>query len=593
MKPLLLIVLLCSCAAAAVPETTGRESASWWIRNYGAVTAGDDPLAARAEKVFEKVLAVADKKGNRLPRLVIIHQGSDPYAVAIQDGSIILTQTGLSICYRKATLQEGDARLAFVLGHELAHLAKDDFWHMSAFMTVQEHATESKTQLLSLIRGGSDVDQKDPKSQEVTKLKELQADSYGIIYASMAGYDPKQVISSSANFFDIWVSQVTGMAAYDTSGHPDPKQRADFVRAELLSVNEDLDFFSFGVRMAQLGRYEDSLLLLEKFMERFPSREVYNNLGYDHYQLAMRTLTECNPSVAGRFRLATVLDPDTLARAMTPQEKTRGSDVCLEKESFRRNIDEAIRYLQHAVDQDSSYVPAHVNLASAWLMKGEPSKALGVLDEVKDLPHHPEVLIQRAVALYLFGASNNVDTMDQSLELLRQALLDTPSDADANYNLGAINHERNRNAAAHEAWSEFLRVEADGPYADLVRQNLDLPPLPDHSPVKPRGALKPPLQLGEITPAMDEALKKMQKRSFKLGTFEGEMYTAPGVRLLVIEDVVELVESDVVPTTNLTDYSKQGNPRRTISESNGSILIYSDFALEVIDGKVTKTIYFE
>lgn len=45
-------------------------------------------------------------------------------------------------------------------------------------------------------------------AMEIVRKKELQADSYGIIYASMAGYDPAVIVDTKGkNFFKEWVSQ--------------------------------------------------------------------------------------------------------------------------------------------------------------------------------------------------------------------------------------------------------------------------------------------------------------------------------------------------------------------------------------------------
>jgi hypothetical protein len=141
-------------------------------------------------------------------------------------------------------------------------------------------------------------DMADPKTQEFIRKQELQADSYGLIYMTMAGYDPKAIIDRDrTNFFENWVSKITGKIAYSDATHPGPKERAEFLRVQLVSVVDALNYFSFGVRLYQLGRYSDAILLLEAFKEKFPSREVFSNIGLCHYQLAMRVLSNCDESL--------------------------------------------------------------------------------------------------------------------------------------------------------------------------------------------------------------------------------------------------------------------------------------------------------
>ncbi len=48
----------------------------------------------------------------------------------------MLSTKTLEICYKQTFLEIGDARMAFVLGHELGHMAEDDYWHFKTFMTL-------------------------------------------------------------------------------------------------------------------------------------------------------------------------------------------------------------------------------------------------------------------------------------------------------------------------------------------------------------------------------------------------------------------------------------------------------------------------
>lgn len=83
--------------------------------------------------MFERVRAVADKNSKRLPRLVVVSSRADPWAIALPSGHVVLSKEAVAICHAQASLAESEARLAFVLGHELAHLAHDDFWHQEVY----------------------------------------------------------------------------------------------------------------------------------------------------------------------------------------------------------------------------------------------------------------------------------------------------------------------------------------------------------------------------------------------------------------------------------------------------------------------------
>ena len=117
----------------------------------------------------------------------------------------------------------GDARIAFVFGHELAHLAKDDFWHQTAFDAVQQFMpqSENKKEIAELLLNTEDVNDS-TKAKEIRRKKELEADAYGLLYAVMAGYDAGLIADENNNFFREWTSQVGGKIVYSDE-YSDPK----------------------------------------------------------------------------------------------------------------------------------------------------------------------------------------------------------------------------------------------------------------------------------------------------------------------------------------------------------------------------------
>lgn len=94
-----------------------------------------------------------------------------------------MSKETLDLCYRDE--KWGDDRLAFVLAHEIAHQLKDDFWHLKFFQEV---------------RG----------SEPLRLAQELQADEYGIVYASMAGFNTDAIVTEDdqVNFFADWIQEV-------------------------------------------------------------------------------------------------------------------------------------------------------------------------------------------------------------------------------------------------------------------------------------------------------------------------------------------------------------------------------------------------
>ena len=108
-------------------------------------------------------------------------------------------------------------------------------------------------------------------------------------------------------------------------------------------------------------------------------------------------------------------------------------------------------------------MPARVNLASAFVLKGEYARALAAAEDASKLdPADAAAGVAKAVALYLLGDSSGLSTSGAAIELLKGIIERRPDSAAAVYNLATILAERGRAASAHEARQAFLRIESAG-----------------------------------------------------------------------------------------------------------------------------------
>lgn len=566
---------------------------SWWIEKYGVVGEEIDPFAAWAERVFQRVSMASDKTGKSIPRLLIIKGKGRPWVTSIKDGSVILTHGALGVCYKGVSKENGDSRLAFVLGHELAHLSKDEYWHAFAFADTNERLDDNEIseELEAQLEEIRDVSRDKSVADEIFKAKELRADSYGIISMANAGYDPGAIISNdNINFFEDWIAQTKRNITYEDSRHPGPEVRAEFLRLRLDDVVKQLDCFTFGVTLYQIGRYEDAILLFDTFAEQFPGREVFSNLGLSYYQVAVKALSYCDSDLPRRFKLSTFIDPETYA------VKFRGSreSDCFKDKVFLRYIKRAIKYLELAVDKDHTYLPARINLSSALIMAGEYSRAMSITDEVLRLDReNPEALNNKAVALYLFGLSGNIDTADNAIEILRKTAALNRSFGDPVYNTAAICSERGRDASASDTWKAFLKIESTGGYANAARRNLGIE-LKENDTAASLSGPEPPIKPGEVIKGeLEKVLGRMKVSEFTIGRSTIEIYVENDLRILARDFVVEVTEKVYDKGIMVEEFRMEyGKPLRVMNKYGGAILVYDDFAADVIDGKVRKVIYF-
>jgi len=564
---------------------------SWWIEKYGVVDKGYDLLAARAEMIFQRVSMASDKTGKCIPRLLIIKGGGRPWVTSIRDGSVILTHGALRVCYKGVSKENGDSRLAFVLGHELAHLSKDEYWHAFAFADLdgKEISKELEDQLEEI----RDISRDKSVADEMFKEKELQADSYGMISMASAGYDPGAIIDNdNINFFEDWIAQTKRNITYEDSQHPDPKVRAEFLRLRLDDVVKLLDCFTFGVTLYQIGRYEDAILLFDTFREQFPGREVFSNLGLSYYQIAIKALSFCDADLPYRFKLSTFIDPETYAVKL----RGFGESDCFKDKVFLRYIKRALEYLKLAVDKDHTYLPARINMSSALIMAGEYSRAISVTEEVLRIDReNAEALNNNAVALYLYGLSNNIEgASDNAIEIMRKVVGLNHNFGNPVYNIATIYSEEGKDASASDTWKAFLKIESTGDFANVARRNLGIE-LKENDVAASLTGPEPPFKPGEeIKGELEKMLGKMKVREFSIGGSTIEIYEENDLRILARDFIVEVIEKVYDKGVRTEEFKTEyGKPLRVMNKYGGAILIYDDFAVDVIDEKVRKVIYFK
>ena len=164
----------------------------YWLRNYTQETRPNK--CEMAEKVFANLLTVADKPIGVLPKLYIFSNLEFRKLFALPDGSIILPSNVIDFCVRNR--KDAPARLAFLLGHELKHIVRDDYWIQRIFEFAPGKGKKPDNNEMQKLWENVEWD----ISQQVRRTKETEADEYGQLYASLAGYDIRSNLSPSNSF---------------------------------------------------------------------------------------------------------------------------------------------------------------------------------------------------------------------------------------------------------------------------------------------------------------------------------------------------------------------------------------------------------
>jgi tetratricopeptide (TPR) repeat protein len=455
------LVILVLTGAFSNAFANPKERIDYWRNNYVELTAADDPRVERAHDIFDRVLHAAGRTLGVVPRLFILKHNPLNIAlpIAIPDGWVIISQGTLDICYRDPVY--GDDRLAFVLAHEIAHQLKGDFWHMQFFQALEaskSHGDQSPQALAEMRRVLQKTDS--------IWAKELQADEQGIVYAAMAGFRTHAIVTEDdrGNFFQEWVDVLSpeqvGAAYQGSKSHPAPQQRVAAVKARLRQVVNKTDAFEVGLHFYQAGDYTRAIRAFETFLEYFPSREVYLDLAASHHQLALQLYQLRQPeNHALPFKLSLAVDLDTRARGIV----LRGAKG--PQARFQEHLDKAIEFYEMAKSLDPTYALARNNLGCAYILNGEPFKAIATLqDALKLSPDAPDVLNNLGVAFF----TANLAELAKSY-LYKASMLDPSYEAPL-FNLGKISYEERQRDEARRHWRAYLRLDASSPWAELVRQ---------------------------------------------------------------------------------------------------------------------------
>ena len=407
--------------------------------------------------VFAKVRAVAEVNYLDQPQLVVIKELPGPPAIVLPDGNLVLAEKALNIIYENVPQWEGNARLAFVLGHELAHLASDDFWSAEVRNLIQSKALSGEIESALL----KQVEQDKADLME----RELKADDKGFLYAAMAGFPVEVLLEHETDFLSYWVTRTHTQSS---KTHPDAIQRTQLLRVRLQQKKDALEFFYTGVRLAHFRRYQDAVYFFLKFQEVFPGRAVFNNLGVCYLQMAMKKMP---PTQAYQYWLPHVLDSETLITRFGALPIFRDRNQIKIAKDF---LKQAVRYLTIATKKDPSYTIGYINLSVAYFYLDEIYKARAAIEEARRL-QSGNYEIESLRALILFEEGQPMDTWSYAEEILSSLANNHSEDTlplSVYYNWAQLLEVRGRSAESQwQKLSEHM-VELPWPIARMLCERL-------------------------------------------------------------------------------------------------------------------------
>jgi tetratricopeptide (TPR) repeat protein len=506
------------------------------IKYYGGLVK-NSPQQLRIHSIFNRVQKAAPKKSEFWAKLKIVRgRPNDRFAVvALPNNTVLLSKQVIKFSYRRVSKKHGDARLAFILGHELAHIANKHLLP-KAFL-----GTPSYSEKLQENRG------------EKGRQQEIEADEQGFVYAAMAGYAVDDLLwERDGDFFITWQKETDANWQPDST-HPSVEKRAKALYEKLKALLSHLPYFHFGVRLAHFGQCDKAVYFFEEFEKHFPAREVYNNLGGCHLQWARENWGKA----AYSYWLPSVLDETTILDDLSLVSK--GDEMSTQTKEI---LVDAKKYFEIASKKDPYYAPAKVNFAIAAFYLEEFDDALVAIEKAYQLePDNLDIQGLRAVIRYEKG--------EQSIEDLENLAQQANAPLSVIYNTAQILEKSGR--------AENLRQR-------LIQRASDLP-----APIRHLVCENCPQKQGKVqkTWHLPTNFAHWSKNDeVRLHDLYEEIYQHPDGNVLLLGEKVEMVvlKKPGVTVNDLPAYCEQ--PLRTRRVVNGTLSSCQDWAALVVDDVV-------
>ena len=400
-----------------------------YIDVYNSVDTSELGVMPRVREIHRKLSNTIGSIKAKRSKLLVIDSTGYPWAVALTDNTVVITKGAIVGMYREGDMELGDARLAFVLGHELSHLETEDLFHHRAFVLKHDNREAQP----SWLQGRPE--------------EELRADLRGYTFATLAGYKTELLIGGDTDFFRTWLSQI---GRTDSSTHPDLETRRQYLESGFNRILQSVPYYQYSIALAHFGHYKDAQNLLEDHLNLVETKEAYTNLGYVHLQRARAIMPV---DMAYQYWIPTLLEPASelkISRSLFRQELP---------EQALQHLDEAEELLKHAIDMDDTSLTSYINLAAVYLyMPNKLHRAYAAIEDARSTPlGRIKAVRDQLESIYqLIRVRDDLDSGDRWPKA-RDTLIkiaDEPQSAPANllFNLARMLDNRGRESTAKHYW---------------------------------------------------------------------------------------------------------------------------------------------
>jgi beta-barrel assembly-enhancing protease len=307
---ILLLLMLTGCAVnpvtgrselALIGEGTelqiGAEQYSPLRQMQGGDYNTQPQITAYVQEVGGRLAAVSDRP---LPYEFQVINDSTPNAWALPGGKIAINRGLL-------TEMQSEAELAAVLGHEIVHAAaRHSAQSMQRGMLLQGAVmaaamASGNSEYAGLAIGGASL-AAGLVSQQYSREAEREADYYGMLYMSRAGYDPRAAVDLQQTFVRLSEGRQSNWLTGLFASHPPSQERVDANRttlanlpaggemgveryrqmmAPMLAAQKSYDAYDEGRKALAENRADRALALADQAIAGEPKEALFHGLRGD------------------------------------------------------------------------------------------------------------------------------------------------------------------------------------------------------------------------------------------------------------------------------------------------------------------------
>jgi len=383
-------------------------------------------------EIFTNIIAAFGKKEGKLKIEINSNIKNKKIAFYLKkEQLIVIDELVYNICigFKHDSLNA----LAFIIGHELAH-------HFENLPEQESILYWSKVPIKSLAN-------KATKFERITI--EARADFIGGYYAYIAGY--KSYNTAVKLYTAIYNSySIPNQNNY----YPSKNERENNATIAMNDLKKDIAIFEAAELLMFVNKYEEATKAFKFLYPIFPSRENANNV-------ATALLLDIIKNNAGKLKYKIPLEFDSYTRMYGIKDNKGISSRVLSS----KKINEAIEYLKVAIKKDTSYIPAYINICSAYYIKNNIDSAKYYLHYIsKTTINNKNTQANLKTLEALIAIKENLPKKAEKNFILAKKIL---NDDFRNYNLNYFKGKKTKKP------HEFLKSENNTKIKSIVEQKIN------------------------------------------------------------------------------------------------------------------------